>query len=98
MAGLGKETAAYERMRDMLETDHLNERVVVYDEKLVGTCESFEAAAEDAIRALRSRAIFDQTGRGTAADAAGISTVSTGPCRALNPPPIAHPRAGPGLG
>ena len=49
MAGLGKKTAAYERMRDMLETDHLNERVVVYDEKLVGTYESFEAAAEDAI-------------------------------------------------
>lgn len=49
MAGLGKEIAAYERMRDMLETDHLNEWVVVYDEKLVGTYESFEAAAEDAV-------------------------------------------------
>ena len=49
MAGLGREIAAYERMRDMLETDHLNEWVVVYDEKLVGTYESFEAAAEDAV-------------------------------------------------
>lgn len=49
MVGLGREIAAYERMRDMLETDHLNEWVVVYDEKLVGTYESFEAAAEDAV-------------------------------------------------
>ena len=49
MAGLGREIAAYERMRDMLETDHLNEWVVVYDEKLVGAYELFEAAAEDAV-------------------------------------------------
>lgn len=49
MAGLGKEIAAYERLRDMVETDHFNEWVVVYGEKLVGTYESFEAAAEDAV-------------------------------------------------
>ena len=50
MTGLSREIAAYERMRDTLETDHLNEWIVVHDEKLVGTYDSFEAAAEDAVR------------------------------------------------
>ena len=49
MAKLSMEIAAYERMRDTLETDHLNEWIVVHGEKLVGTYDSFEAAAEDAV-------------------------------------------------
>ena len=49
MATLKKEIAAYETMRSDLETERLGEWVVVHDEKLVGTYESFEAAAEDAV-------------------------------------------------
>lgn len=50
MATLTKEIAAYERMRNDLEVDHLGEWVVVHDEELVGTYESFEKAAEDAVQ------------------------------------------------
>lgn len=49
MATLSKEIAAYERMRNDLEVDHLGQWVVVHDEKLIGTYESFEKAAEDAV-------------------------------------------------
>lgn len=50
MAELTKEIAAYERMRNGLEVDHLGEWVVMRDEELVGTYESFEKAAEDAVQ------------------------------------------------
>ena len=49
MAKLSIEIAAYERMRDELETDHFGEWVVVHDEELIGTYQSFEAAADIAI-------------------------------------------------
>lgn len=50
MAVLSNELAAYEDMRDHLETDHFGQWVVLHDEKLAGTYGSFEAAAEDAVR------------------------------------------------
>ena len=49
MAKLSIEIAAYERMRDALETDHFGEWVVVHDEELIGTYRSFKAAAGVAI-------------------------------------------------
>ena len=49
MTGLKKEIAAYETMRSDLEIEHLGEWVVVHDEKLVGTYETFQSAAENAV-------------------------------------------------
>lgn len=49
MATLKTEIAAYERMRDDLELEHFGKWVVVHDEKLVGTYETFEKAAEIAV-------------------------------------------------
>lgn len=49
MATLKNEIAAYEGMRNDLELEHLGKWVVVRDEKLVGTYESFEEAAESAV-------------------------------------------------
>ena len=49
MAKLSEEIAAYERMRNELETDYLGLWVVVHDEELIGTYESFQTAAETAV-------------------------------------------------
>ena len=49
MTALSDEIAAYERMRNGLETDHFGEWVLVHNETLIGTYESFELAADDAI-------------------------------------------------
>ena len=50
MSALDIETAAYEKMRDVLEADHYGEWVVVHGEELVGTYESCEEAVSDAGR------------------------------------------------
>ena len=49
MAALSKEIAAYKRMRDVVEADHFGEWVLVHDEQLVGSFNSFEAAAQVAM-------------------------------------------------
>ena len=49
MTGLKKEIAAYETMRSDLEIEHPGEWVVVHDEELVGTYETFHSAAENAV-------------------------------------------------
>ncbi len=49
MAALSKEIAAYRRMRNIVEADHLGEWVLVHDEQLVSSFDSFEAAAQVAI-------------------------------------------------
>ena len=49
MAALSKGIAAYKRMRDVVEADHFGKWVLVHDEQLVGSFNSFEAAAEVAI-------------------------------------------------
>ncbi len=46
---LTREIAAYEDMRNTLETDHLGKWVIVHDEKLVALHDTFEAAAEEAM-------------------------------------------------
>lgn len=50
MTTLKKEIAAYEGMRNDLETEHHGKWAVVHDERLVGTYESFETAADDAVQ------------------------------------------------
>lgn len=50
MALLSEEIAAYDRMRNILETDHFGKWVVVHDEALVGTYEDFQDAAADAVQ------------------------------------------------
>lgn len=50
MLGIKKEIAAYERMRDDLELEHLGEWVVMHAEKLVGTYADFQEAAADAVQ------------------------------------------------
>lgn len=50
MSGLSKQIAAHEEMRDYLETDHFGEWIVFHDEELVGTYNSFEDAAGEAVR------------------------------------------------
>ena len=50
MGVLSREIAAYEGMRDWLETDYFGKWVVVYDEELVGTYETFSDAAHVAVR------------------------------------------------
>ena len=50
MTTLSTQIAAYEEMRDVLEVDHFGKWVVFYDEDLIDTYESFEEAAEDAVR------------------------------------------------
>ena len=50
MTTLKDEIAAFESMRNELEMEHLGEWVVVHERKLVGTYESFEEAADEAVR------------------------------------------------
>ena len=47
---LSREIAAYEGMRDWLEMDYFGKWVVVHDEELVGTYETFSDAADVAVR------------------------------------------------
>ena len=50
MAAIQKEIAAYDRIQDTLEANHFGEWAVVYDEELVGTYQSFEIAARNAVK------------------------------------------------
>ena len=50
VAGLQTEIRAYDHMRNHLESDFFGKWVVVRDEELVGTYETFEDAAEVAIQ------------------------------------------------
>ena len=65
MDELQREIAAYDRMRDHLETDHFGKWIVMHDEKLAGTYSGFEEAAEDAVRRFgRGPYLIRQVGRG----------------------------------
>jgi len=44
------EIAAYDAMRDDLETNHLGQWALVHDRRLVDTYKSFETAAQEAVR------------------------------------------------
>lgn len=50
MALLSKEIAAYEKMRDALETDHFGKWVVVCNEELQGVFPTSEEAALNAVK------------------------------------------------
>ena len=49
MAALSDEIAAYERMRNDLEADHFGRWALVHQEELIGTYDSFESAADEAV-------------------------------------------------
>ena len=50
MAKLEEELTAYEEMRQQLEAQNMGKWVLVQDRKLIGVFESFERAAEEAVR------------------------------------------------
>jgi hypothetical protein len=50
VADLKDEIAAYDAMRGELETEHLGKWALVHDKLLVGTFDSLEQAAEQAVR------------------------------------------------
>ena len=50
MSTLKDEISTYEGMRDDLETQHFGEWVVIHDGEFVGSYDSFESAADDAVR------------------------------------------------
>ena len=50
MALLSEEIAAYDAMRDTLEVDYFGRWVVFHDKVFVGSYDSFEEAAEFAVR------------------------------------------------
>jgi len=54
MAEIDKEIAAYETMRSDLEAHQMGKWVLVHDLKLIGTYETFEKVAEDAVRRFGS--------------------------------------------
>jgi hypothetical protein len=54
MAEIDVEIAAYEAMRGKLEADSMGKWVLLQDQKLVGMYDSFEKAAEDAVRRFKS--------------------------------------------
>lgn len=49
-AVLEREMATFERMRLELEANHNGEWIVLHEDSFVGAFESFEAAAEEAVR------------------------------------------------
>ena len=49
MGSLKKQIETYEAMKDDLELDYFGKWVVLHDEKLVGSYDSFDEAASDAI-------------------------------------------------
>lgn len=65
MDGLQREIAAFDRMRDYLETDYFSKWVVVHDEKLAGAYASDQEAAEEAVRRFgRGPYLIRQVGAG----------------------------------
>ena len=65
MAKLSEEIAAYERMQDLLETDHFGEWVIVRDGELIGTYPAFEDAARVAMRRFgRGPYLIRKVGKG----------------------------------
>lgn len=54
MAAIDTEIQAYETMREQLESEHMGKWVLLRDQKLIGMFDSFEAAAEDAVKRFGS--------------------------------------------
>ena len=49
MVTLQENVAAYEQMREDLETHHMHQWVVIYDKELVGTFPDLQQAADEAV-------------------------------------------------
>lgn len=49
MPDIDNEISAYEQMRDDLESRYMGKWIVIHDGNLVGTYDSFEVAASDAV-------------------------------------------------
>lgn len=50
MGALDNDIAAYEKMRERLETQHLGEWVLFHQEEMIGTFDSFNDAAQEAVK------------------------------------------------
>jgi hypothetical protein len=50
MTAIDQELAAYESMREDLETRHMGKWVLIRDSRLIQLYDSFESAAQDAVR------------------------------------------------
>ena len=50
VATLDKNIAAYEKMRDYLETEHFHKWVVFYDKEFIGSYDDFQDAGYDAMK------------------------------------------------
>jgi len=50
MSELDSEISAYNILKPELESHHMGKWVIIHDEKLVSICESFEQAAEEAVK------------------------------------------------
>lgn len=67
MTMLSDQISAYEKMRNVLEADHFGKWVVFHNGELVDTYESFEVAANDAMRKFgRGPYLIRQVGAGPA--------------------------------
>jgi hypothetical protein len=63
MADIQTEIAGYEQMRAELESKYLGRWVLVHDRKLIGVYDTFQAAAEAAVRAFgRDSCLIRQVG------------------------------------
>ena len=50
VATLDENIAAYEKMRDYLETEHFGKWVLFYDEEFIGSYDDFQDAGYDAMK------------------------------------------------
>lgn len=50
MGALDKEIAAFEKMRERLEAQHMGKWVLFYQEKMIGTFDTFNDAAQEAVK------------------------------------------------
>ena len=64
MDQLDVEIAAFNRMRDYLEANHMWEWVIIDNEELIGTFEDFQVAAQTAVKLFGGRpCLLRQVGR-----------------------------------
>jgi hypothetical protein len=83
MASLTDEIAAYEAMRLDLESGHLGEWALVHDKQLIGTYETFDSAAREAVHQFgRGPYLIRQIG---AAELTLSASVMYNPMYAINP-------------
>ena len=54
MDELAKDIEAYEKLRQELEAEHTGKWVLIYNQKFIALYESFEKAAEDAVKKFGS--------------------------------------------